>query len=46
LLIARHHGLMDDHRIGKVLMAGGWMIVLVVSAVSLYFLWQEFGSAL
>lgn len=46
LLIARHHSLMDDHRIGKVLMAGGWMIVVVVSAVSVYFLWQQFGSAL
>jgi Mn2+/Fe2+ NRAMP family transporter len=44
ILVAREHRVMDAHRIGKLLMTGGWAITLLIGAVSLFFLWQLIGS--
>lgn len=46
LIVARNRDLMGEHRVGRGLIAVGWAIVGLVSAVSLFFLWSEFGSAL
>jgi Mn2+/Fe2+ NRAMP family transporter len=44
LLIGQNRELMGEQIIGKVLRFAGWGTVLVVSAISTYFLWQQFGS--
>jgi Mn2+/Fe2+ NRAMP family transporter len=46
LLIARNHQVMRRHPIGRVLTFAGWLTAFLVAAVSLYFLWQQFGSSL
>jgi len=46
LVAARNRDLMGDHTIGGLLTSVGWLIVALVSAVSLYFLWSQFGSSL
>ncbi len=46
LLIGQNRELMGDETIGRVLRFAGWLTVLVVSAISTYFLWQQFGSKL
>lgn len=46
LLVARNPKVMGDHRVGTVPYAVGWATAVIVSAVSLYFLWDEFGSKL
>lgn len=42
LLIARNRKMMHGHPIGYVLMPAGWLITGIITAVSLYFLWQQF----
>lgn len=46
LLIARNREIMRQHPIGRILMVGGSLTAILVTAVSLYFLWQQFGSSL
>jgi Mn2+/Fe2+ NRAMP family transporter len=46
LLAARSHKAMDGHAIGGLLTAVGWITTVLVSVVSLYFLWQQFGAPL
>ncbi|MDQ2744256.1 MAG: divalent metal cation transporter [Chloroflexota bacterium] len=46
LLIARNHRVMRDHPIGRILLLVGWATAVVIAAISLYFLWQQFGSKL
>lgn len=42
LLIARDKRVMHDHPIGNILMPAGWLITGLITAVSIYFLWQQF----
>jgi Mn2+/Fe2+ NRAMP family transporter len=46
LLIGQNRELMGERAIGKVLRFAGWGTVLMVSAISSYFLWQQFGTQL
>lgn len=46
LLIARNQQIMRHHAIGRLLTFAGWLTACLVAAVSLYFLWQQFGSSL
>lgn len=46
LLVARDHTIMGEHPIGRTLTVIGWGTTLLISAISLYFLWQQFGSSL
>jgi Mn2+/Fe2+ NRAMP family transporter len=43
LLVAHNKEVMRDHRVSRIVLGGGWAIAFLVSAVSVYFLWQEFG---
>lgn len=44
LLIGQNRELMGEQAIGKWLRSVGWATVSIISAISLYFLWQQFGS--
>ena len=46
LLVARDRTVMGEKRIGTALTVIGWSTVAIISAISLYFLWQQFGSYL
>lgn len=46
LLIGQNRDLMGDQAIGRWLRVIGWATVTIVSAISAYFLWQQFGTAL
>jgi Mn2+/Fe2+ NRAMP family transporter len=46
LLIGQNREVMGEQAIGTVLRIAGWGTMLLVSAVSVYFLWQQFGSRL
>jgi Mn2+/Fe2+ NRAMP family transporter len=46
LLVARRHAVMDEHHIGNPLTVMGWATALLITAVSIYFLWQQLGSSL
>ncbi|HZT95653.1 MAG TPA: divalent metal cation transporter [Chloroflexota bacterium] len=46
LLVGRARRVMDGHAIGRVLMVIGWIVTTMISAISLFFLWQQFGSKL
>jgi Mn2+/Fe2+ NRAMP family transporter len=44
LLVARDHHVMDGHPIGKWLTLLGWGTTILIGVISLYFLYQQFGS--
>ncbi len=44
LLVARSRRIMGQYRIGKVLTTIGWATTLLITAISAYFLWQQFGG--
>lgn len=46
LIVARDRNIMGEARMGKILTAAGVLTLLIVTAVSLYFLWQQFGGML
>ncbi|HZU12681.1 MAG TPA: NRAMP family divalent metal transporter [Chloroflexota bacterium] len=46
LIVARDHRVMSDHPIGKALTAVGWFTALLIAAISVYFLWEQFGAGL
>lgn len=46
LLIGQNRDVMGDRAIGWPLRLAGWATVLIVSAISVYFLWQQFGTKL
>jgi Mn2+/Fe2+ NRAMP family transporter len=46
LLVARNRTLMGNHAPGRVLTIAGWATLLIVSAVSVFFLWQQASSLL
>lgn len=46
LLIGQNRELMGDQTIGRLLRVVGWVTVLVISVISMYFLWQQFGTKL
>ncbi len=46
LLVGQNKQLMGDQVIGRTLRIAGWATILIVSTVSLYFLWQLFGTKL
>lgn len=46
LLIGQNRELMGEQTTGTVLRVAGWAAVLIVSAISMYFLWQQFGTKL
>ncbi|MDQ2742628.1 MAG: divalent metal cation transporter [Chloroflexota bacterium] len=46
LLTAHDRDLMGDHAPGRLLLGTGWLIASVITAVSIYFLWQQFGGLL
>jgi Mn2+/Fe2+ NRAMP family transporter len=46
LLIAENHKVMRDRPIGRLLTLVGWGTAILVTAISLYFLWQQFGRLL
>lgn len=46
LLTARNRALMGYKTIGKTLTALGWATTITVAAISVFFLWQQFGSKL
>ena len=45
LLVAQHREVMGDKVIGPLLRVAGWATMTIVSVVSLFFLWQQFGSS-
>jgi Mn2+/Fe2+ NRAMP family transporter len=44
LLVGQNQEVMGDRVIGRVSRSVGWATMLLVSGVSLYFLWQQFFS--
>ncbi|MDQ2744453.1 MAG: divalent metal cation transporter, partial [Chloroflexota bacterium] len=46
LLIGQNRELMGEETIGMVLRLVGWATVVIVSVISTYFLWQQFGTKL
>lgn len=46
LRVAGNRRIMGDRPIGRVLAVIGWGTAIMIGAISLYFLWQQFGSLL